>query len=148
MAMIRIGDHAIGSGSPCFLVAEIGINHNGDLELAKKTVAAAARAGADAVKFQNFRTEDFLYDKSLTYTYKSQGRDITESQWDMFKRYEPPPEWWPDIKGQCDSLGIVFLSTPTSERGVDELVQVGAQLLKNGSDYLTQTPILEYMGST
>ncbi|MCH8282372.1 MAG: N-acetylneuraminate synthase family protein [Chloroflexi bacterium] len=148
MENIRIGDREIGAGVPCFLVAEIGINHNGDLELAKETVAAAAQAGADAVKFQNFRTEDFLSDRNLTYTYKNQGREITESQWDMFKRCEPPPEWWPDIKEQCDSLGIVFFSTPTSERGVDELVEVGAPLLKNGSDYLTHTPLLEYMGST
>lgn len=145
---IRIGDREIGAGAPCFLAAEIGLNHNGDLELALETVAAAAQAGADAVKFQNFRTEDFLFDRSLNYTYRSQGREITESQWDMFKRCEPTPEWWPEIKGLCDSLGIVFFSTPTSERGVDEMVQVGAPLLKNGSDYLTHSPLLEYMGST
>ena len=148
MENIRIGEREIGVGAPCFLAAEIGLNHNGNLELAMETVIAAAEAGADAVKFQNFRTEDFLFDRSLTYTYKSQGKEITESQWDMFKRCEPLPEWWPEIKALCDKLGIVFFSTPTAELGVDEMVKVGAPLLKNGSDYLSHTPLLQYMGSS
>ncbi len=148
MKTIQVGSREVGDQRLCFIAAEIGINHNGDLELAKKMVIAAAESGADAVKFQNYRTEDFLYDRSLTFTYKSQGNAVTESQWEMFKRYEPSPEWWPEIKRLCDDLGIVFFSTPTSEEGVDELVNIGASLLKNGSDYLTNTPLLEYMGST
>ena len=57
-----------------FLVAEIGINHNGDISLAEDMICAAAEAGADAVKFQNYRTEDFLSDRNLLYTYTGQGR--------------------------------------------------------------------------
>lgn len=148
MSTIRIGKRSVGDGQPCFLVAEVGINHNGDLDLAHRLINAAADAGADAVKFQNYRTEDFLSDRSLTYTYKSQGREITESQWDMFKRYESQPNWWPQLKQLCDDLGIVFFATPTSEARVHELLEVGAPLLKNGSDYLTHVPLLEYMGGT
>ncbi len=66
------------------LVAEIGINHNGDMDLAEHMVRAAKAAGADAVKFQNYRTEDFLSDHALTYTYRSEGREVTESQFAMF----------------------------------------------------------------
>jgi len=51
-----------------FIIAEVGLNHNGDFGLAVKSIAAAAKAGVDAVKFQNYRTEDFLFDRSLTYT--------------------------------------------------------------------------------
>ncbi len=148
MGAVRVGFREIGERRPCLIVAEIGINHNGDLELARRMVIAAARAGADAVKFQNYRTEDFLSDRRLTYTYRSRGREVTESQWEMFKRCEPLPEWWPGLKGLCDELGIMFFSTPTSEEGVDELVKLGVPLLKNGSDYLTHVPLLEYMGAT
>ena len=71
-----------------FLVAEVGINHNGDISLAEDMIGAAAEAGADAVKFQNYRTEDFLADRSLQYSYTSQGREVTEPQFEMFKRCE------------------------------------------------------------
>jgi N,N'-diacetyllegionaminate synthase len=145
---IVTGSHTIGPGHPCFLVAEIGINHNGDLDLAKTMIQAASAAGADAGKFQNYRTEDFLSDRSLTYTYTSQGRQVTESQWDMFKRYEPKSGWLEQLKCFCDERGIVFFSTPTSEEGVDDLMRVGVPLLKNGSDYLTHLPLLEHMGRT
>jgi N,N'-diacetyllegionaminate synthase len=148
MSVIRLGKHEIGEGCPALLVAEIGINHNGDLALAKKMVVAAAQCGADAVKFQNYRTEDFLSDRRLTYTYRSQGREVTESQWEMFKRCEPPPSWWPELRQLCDDHGILFFSTPTAEQGVDELVKLDVPLLKNGSDYLTHVPLLEYMGAT
>src|SRR5208282_3521223 len=85
---ISIGKRRIGDSQPCFIVAEIGINHNGDMKLARRMIDAAAAAGADAVKFQNYRTEDFILDRSLTYEYKSQGRWIKESQFEMFKRCE------------------------------------------------------------
>lgn len=148
MNAIRVGNRLIGTGQPCFLVAEIGINHNGDFELATTMIEAAAKAGADGVKFQNYRTEDFLADRTLTYTYKSQGREVTESQWDMFKRCEPKADWLERLKKFCDDRGIIFFSTPTSEEGVRELVEIGVPLLKNGSDYLTHLPLLEYMGKT
>jgi N,N'-diacetyllegionaminate synthase len=146
--LIRAGSRKIGAGQPCFLAAEIGINHNGEFRLAHELVMAAARAGADGVKFQNYRTEDFLTDRSLTYSYTSQGRPVTESQWDMFQRCEMRPDWLPGLKTLCDELGVVFFSTPSSEQGVRELVEVGAGLLKNGSDYLTHIPLLEHMGRT
>ena len=96
------------------LIAEIGINHNGDMALAEEMVQAAAHAGADAVKFQNYRTEDFLSDHSLTYTYRSQGREITESQFHMFKRCELSRADLDHLKKCCDSAGVEFFSTPTS----------------------------------
>jgi len=85
---IALGERRIGAGHPCFVVAEIGINHNGDMELARKEIDAAIEAGADSVKFQNYRTEDFILDRKLTYSYLSQGRKLTESQYELFKRCE------------------------------------------------------------
>ena len=127
------------------LIAEIGINHNGDMVLAEKMVQAAADAGADAVKFQNYRTEDFLSDHSLTYTYKSQGREITESQFQMFKRCELSRADLDYLKKCCDSAGVEFFSTPTSNVGIEDLKQVGASWLKNGSDYLGHLPLIRAM---
>lgn len=72
---IQISERTIGPGAPCFIAAEIGINHNGDLDLARDMVRAAVAAGADGVKFQNYSTEDFISDRTLTYTYRSQGKE-------------------------------------------------------------------------
>jgi len=127
------------------LVAEIGINHNGDMGLAEGMIRAATDAGADAVKLQNYRTEDFLSDHSLTYTYTSQGQEITEPQFEMFKRCELSLADLARLKKCCDSAGVEFLSTPTSNAGIEDLKQVGVSWLKNGSDYLGHLPLIQEM---
>ena len=132
----------------CYIIAEVGINHNGKFKLANKMIEEASKTGVDAVKFQNFRTEDFIFNKSLQYTYKSQGKEITESMWDLCKRSEMKREWLLKLKELCDKLGVVFMSTPTSESGVNDLVNIGIKVLKNGSDYLSHLPLLKHMGST
>ena len=128
-----------------YLVAEIGINHNGDIALAEKMIRAAASVGADAVKFQNYRTEDFLSDHTLTYTYKSQGREVTESQLAMFNRCELNRDDLERLKRCCDASGVQFFSTPTSKDGVDDLRAIGTAWLKNGSDYLGHLPLVRHM---
>ena len=133
---------------PAYLVAEIGINHNGDMDLAKRSIDAAKSAGADAVKFQNYRTEDFIRDRTLTYTYKSRGKTITEPQYDMFKRCEISVEQLAELKRYCDQVGVDVHSTPTSDEGVRTLVDLGVGVLKNGSDYLGNLALIEAMGRT
>jgi N,N'-diacetyllegionaminate synthase len=128
-----------------FLIAEIGINHNGDMALAEEMIRAAADAGADAVKFQNYRTEDFLSDRTLTYTYTSQGQEITEPQFDMFKRCELFRADLGRLKKCCDSAGVEFFSTPTGCDGIEDLRETGAAWLKNGSDYLGNLPLIRAM---
>ena len=132
----------------CFIIAEVGLNHNGDYQLAKESVISAAKAGADAVKFQNFLTEDFLSDRSILHTYKYRDKEIIEPLFDICKRSEFKTEWLPDLIKLCDELGIVFLSTPTSKSGVDDLISHGVKYIKNGSDYLSHIPLLKYMAST
>ena len=111
---IQVGPVRIGPGAPCFLAAEIGINHNGDVALAHAMIDAAAGTGVDAVKFQNYRTEDFLHDHTLKYEYISQGRPVVESQFAMFKRCELERSALSELKAHCDEVGLVFFSTPTT----------------------------------
>jgi len=148
MKTIRVGKGRIGAGCPCFLAAEIGINHNGDMALAHRSIDAAAEAGADAVKFQNYRTEDFLSDRSLTYEYISQGKAVVEAQYDMFKRCELSPSSLVELREHCDRRGLIFFSTPTNEGGVEDLARAGALLLKNGSDYLVHLPLIRAMAGS
>ena len=146
--VIKIDQHLVGEGQACFIAAEIGINHNGDMKLAHQMIDAAFAAGADAVKFQNYKVEDFIDDKELTYTYSNQGQEITESQWDMFKRCELSEEQLAELKSHCDDVGLVFFSTPTSEDRVKTLVELGVPVIKNGSDFLTHLELIQFIAKT
>lgn len=148
MNSFRIGERTIGDGAPCFLVAEAGVNHNGDLALAHEMIDAAAASGADAIKFQNYRTEDFIADRALTYEYISQGKKIVESQWELFKRCELSFAAFGELKRHCDDKRIVFFSTPSSEAGLNDLLRLQVPLLKNGSDFLEHLPLIRAMART
>ena len=138
---IQIGSRFLGEGYP-LIAAEIGINHNGDLDLAREMIMLAAKAGADGVKFQNYRTDDFFADRSMLYRDISMVVEVVESQYDMFKRYEMPREWLPELKKCCDENDVIFFSTPTSRQGIDDLLEIGSPLFKNGSDYLGNLPLI------
>ena len=138
----------IGLGKPIFIVAEIGINHNGSLELAKKTILAAKESGADSVKFQNYKTEDFIIDRAMTHTFTNKGASIEMGQYDMFKKYELKDEQIIILKKFCDDHNIIFHSTPTSEHGIELLKRLQVPILKNGSDFLTHKEILMAMAKS
>jgi sialic acid synthase SpsE len=141
----RIGQRILQSGAAPYVVAEIGINHNGDLSLAKRTVDAAARAGADAVKFQTFRVEEFMADRELTYEYESGGRRVRESMYDMFKRLELPESWHRELQVYAHTKGLEFLSSVADPLSVDLLISLGAPVLKIASEDLINLPLLEYV---
>jgi len=136
------------SNAKVFIVAEVGINHNGDMGLARDSIIAAAEAGADSVKFQNYKTEDFVTDRNLLFEYQSQGKAIKEPQYDLFKRCELTRDQLSYLKEQCESAGVLFHSTPTSVEGIEALQAIGCQLLKNGSDYLSNLRLVRAMGET
>jgi N,N'-diacetyllegionaminate synthase len=142
---VDVDGRRIGRGEPCFVAVEVGLNHNGELDLAHRLIDAAAEAGADAVKFQTYRTEDFVTDPDVTYEYVSAGEVVVEAQYDMFKRYELPESAWGELRDHCASRGVVFFSTPTGPEGLELLVRLGVPLLKNGSDYLVHLPLIRQM---
>jgi N,N'-diacetyllegionaminate synthase len=138
----QIAGRRIGPDDPPFCIAEVGINHNGDLSVAKRMIEAAKAAGADAVKFQTFKAEEFCGDPDQTFTYKSQGKPVTESMLAMFQRYEFPRETWRNIKAHCDAVGITFFSTPQNRGDLDLLMEIGVPAVKVGSDDFTNLPLL------
>ncbi len=145
---IRIGNRAVGFGKPPFIMAEVGINHNGEIEKAYEMIRIAKNAGADAVKFQTFKADEFVGDPNQTYTYKSQGKPVTESMLTMFKRYEFDEAAWYKVKKKCDEEGILFLSTPQNRSDLDLLLKLKVPAVKVGSDDFTNIPLLKDYAST
>jgi sialic acid synthase SpsE len=140
---IVIAARPIGSAHPPFVIAEAGINHNGELAKALDMVRVAKQSGADAIKFQTFKAEEFVGDPAQTYTYRSQGRDVTESMLEMFRRYELPRDAWFAVRAECDRHAIVFMSTPQNRSDLDLLLEIGVPAVKVGSDDFTNLPLLQ-----
>ena len=146
--MIEINQFVLTRYGEPFIVAEAGINHNGELKKAYEMIEVAKIAGANAIKFQTFKAEEFCGDKDQQYTYRSQGKENTESMLEMFKRYEFSRTEWFQIKKRCDDKEILFLSTPQNRSDLDLLLEVGIPAIKVGSDDFTNLPLLKDYAST
>jgi N,N'-diacetyllegionaminate synthase len=143
--MIDIGGRLLGGKNPCFIIAEAGVNHNGRVDLAKKMIDAAKDAGADAVKFQTFKTENAISVKAPMAAYQKKNTGKDESQYSMVKRLELSYEDFCSLKSYCDKKKIIFMSTPHSSTGDVDLVSKLAPAIKVGSGDLTNLPFLEYI---
>lgn len=142
MKSIKIAHFDINKENRPFIVAEAGINHNGELEQAYLMIELAKQAGADAIKFQTFNSEEFVGDPHQTYTYESQGKTVSESMLEMFKRYEFNRDDWFLIRKKCDDEKITFFSTPQNITDLELLMEVGIPAIKIGSDDFTNIPLL------
>ena len=141
---IFVGTKQIGEGYPVFVIAEAGVNHNGDLLLAKKLIDAAVEAGADAVKFQTF-DPDTLVTKSASkasYQDKNEKKEGGETQYEMLKRLMLKREYHPELKAYAESKGIIFLSTPFSLSDAEFLRDLGIAAFKVGSSDTNNIPYL------
>ncbi len=136
-----INGREIGINNPPYCIAEVGINHNGSLDQAKKMIEVAKQAGADAVKFQTFKADEFCIPGQM-FTYKSQGKEVIESMLEMFSRFELPQSSWVEIKNYCEKVGITFFSTPQNITDLETLQKVGVPAIKVGSDDLTNLPLI------
>jgi sialic acid synthase SpsE len=139
--VFKIGNRKIGPQEQPYCIAEVGINHNGDLEQAFKMIKVAKDSGADAVKFQTFSAIEFC-GESQKFTYRSQGKEVTESMLKMFQRYEFTKEQWFELKKECDRRSITFMSTPQNRTDLDILLKIGIPAIKVGSDDLTNIPLI------
>jgi N-acetylneuraminate synthase len=135
----------VTSNSPCFIIAEAGVNHNGDLALAKQLVLAAKEAGADAVKFQTFQAKHLVTADAPQADYQARNSGKNESQFDMLKRLELPLEAFAELSRYCQELGIMFMSTAFDEESADFLAGLGMSIFKIPSGELTNIPLLQHI---
>lgn len=125
-----------------FVIAEAGVNHNGELDLALRLCDAARDSGADAVKFQTFRAEDLVVPGAPTAQYQARQTG-QQDQFAMLQRLELTTAQHEAIKRHCDAIGIEFFSTPFSVEAVDLLVQLGVRRIKLSSGELTHRALVE-----
>ncbi len=118
---IKIGNYTIGADNPVFIIAEAGVNHNGELEIAKKLIDTAVNAGANAVKFQAFKTENLILTNVQKAQYQKKTTGAGESQFEMLKKLEITKEQNIELVNYCKRNNIIFLTTPFDEESLDEL---------------------------
>ena len=148
MNEIKIGNFIIGQKKEPFIIGEAGINHNGEIKKAFEMIELGKKSELNAIKFQTFSADEFIANVSLTHTYFSQGKKITESQYNMFKQCEFSKEEWYKVKEKCDKEDILFLSTPENSSDLDLLLQIGIPAIKVGSDELINIPLLKEFAKT
>jgi N-acetylneuraminate synthase len=143
---VAIAGRPVGPGHPCFIIAEAGVNHNGSLALARRLVDAAARAGADAVKFQTFRAERLATSAAPKAAYQKRTTGAHESQLMMLRRLELSEEHHRQLIAHCGRRGILFLSSPFDEESADLLDALGVPAFKVPSGEITNLPFLSHLG--
>ena len=143
--MITKKKKKIGSKHPTFIIAEAGVNHNGDLKLAKKLVDKAVEAEVDAIKFQTFKTENLVSKQAPKANYQVEKTNETESQFEMLKKLELSLNDHRKLKKYCKKKDILLLSTPFDFDSVDIIEDLGLPLYKVGSGDTNNLPLLEYI---
>lgn len=134
--------------SKVFIIAEAGVNHNGNIKVAKLLVDVVARAGADAVKFQTFKAENLVCKNARKADYQMETTDQGESQFDMLKKLELSPQMHEQLIYYCKQKGIMFLSTPFDIDSLHYLIELGVDMIKIPSGEITNYPFLKEIGKT
>ncbi len=130
-----------------FIIAEAGVNHNGDLDLAYQLIDIACDAGVDAVKFQTWKTENLLTKTVEKAEYQKKITGDDESQFDMIKRLELPFDDFRKLKQYCDLKEIEFMSSCADNETLDFLISIGLNKIKTSSADLTNYPFLKHIAS-
>lgn len=139
---VKIEKSTISEFDKTFIIAEAGVNHNGDVSLAKEMIDVAVEAGADAVKFQTFKTDDLILKDIEKAPYQKKTTDSGESQYEMLKRLEMPYEQTVELMEHCRKKNVIFLSTPFEKASLDELDELGVPAFKVASTDLTNIQFL------
>lgn len=142
MKDFHINGKLIG-GEKCFIIAEIGVNHNGSVKLGKEHIDKAIDCGADAVKFQTWITEEVVSDSAPLAPYQEAGGG--KSQFEMLKELELSFQDFEELKSYCDNRGIAFLSTPDDLKSAKFLAQLGVPALKVGSGEINNLAYLNQL---
>ncbi|SDL89774.1 N-acetylneuraminate synthase [Arthrobacter sp. ov407] len=138
---VTFGSHRIGPAEEIFIIAEAGVNHDGDVAVAHELIDLAADTGANAVKFQTFKPETLVTGSADTTPYQK-AAGFSESQSEMLARLTLPESAWAELRDHSNERGITFLSTPFDYDSALMLAELGVPGLKIGSGELTNTPYL------
>ena len=128
-----------------YIIAEIGVNHNGDLNLAIKSIKAAAKCGANAVKFQSFDADEFMTKGKHFYTYQTHRGIKKEKMYEMFKRLELPKRWYEKLITTSKENGVDFLSSAADIYSANLLNKMKVKAIKLSSEDLINYPLLEHV---
>jgi len=144
---LKINDRIIGDAHPLFFIAEAGVNHNGSIDLAKELVNIATEAGADAVKFQTFKTANIITPDApkSSYHVETTGDDNTQSWFNLLKTQEMSRDMHVKLIDYCKMKKIIFLSTPYDEESVDLLEELNVPAFKIASTDTSNIPLLRYI---
>lgn len=132
-------------GDQCFVIAEAGVNHNGNVDTAKALIDAAANAGADAVKFQTFRADLLVNRDASKAAYQVETTGSEDTQYDMLRKLELPDAAFKELKDRCEARDIMFMSTPFDEASADLLESLSMEIFKIGSSELTNLEFLRHV---
>ncbi len=143
---IKFGDQIISSNSPIYIIAEAGVNHNGNLEYAKQLIDIAVEAGANAVKFQNFKTKNIILRDVEKAPYQLHTTSESESQYKMLKNLEISFEFNKELVSYCERKQILFMSTPYDIESLNELEKLNVKAYKIASTDLTNIPFIMEVG--
>lgn len=142
---VKVAGRPVGTGCPCFIIAEAGVNHNGDITIAKQLIDVAIDAGVDAVKFQTFKAEKLASISAPKAEYQSHTTDEAESQFEMLQRLELSVDSHIELKAYCQAKDILFMSTPFDTESADLLDNLELPVFKISSGEITNLPLLQHV---
>ncbi len=143
--IFKIADRTVGGSNPCYVIAEISCNHNGDFDEARRIIEEGAKAGADALKLQTYTAD------TITRNFPNRAKGTIWENLDLhgiYKKAHTPWEWHKDLKKVADDNGVHLFSSPFDETAVDFLVDAGVPVLKLASFEVVDTKLIEKMAST
>lgn len=147
IAPVHIGASPVGPGHPCFVIAEIGVNHNGDMALAKRLIDAAAGTGVDCVKFQLYKTDELVTKTAPKAAYQVDTTGAAGAQRAMLEALELGPEQQAELAAYCADKGLLYICTPYDAPSVDALDAIGVAAYKIASTDTNNLPFLRYVAS-
>ena len=140
-ASLDLGERRVSSDDPCYIIAEIGVNHNGSLDLAHKMIDSAKWAGADAVKFQTYKTDALVTANAEKAEYQTMNTG-SGSQDSMLRQFELPNDAFLELSRHCREVGVDFMSTAFDPESLEYIAMLAPVCLKWPSGELTNTPFL------
>jgi pseudaminic acid synthase len=145
---LRIGNKTIGENHPVFIIAELSANHNQNYETALKTIKAAKKAGADAIKLQTYTPDTITIDCDNKH-FQIKGGTLWDGNtlYELYKKTYTPWEWQPKLKKNAEDLGLICFSSPFDKTAVDFLEKIKVPAYKIASYEIVDIPLIEYAAS-